>query len=420
MRDSYDVVVVGGGTAGTVAAVQAARAGASTLLVEKNGMLGGTMTVAGVNNPALFFAWGRQVIAGIGWELVKATLDETGQDLPDMADVEAEHWRHHIRIDRAVFAALADEAAVEAGVDILFHTMIADAEREDGGWVATLCTKTGLRLVACRVLIDCTGDANAVSITGHDVTEPDVQQPGTLMFRLGGYDPETLDMESITDAYERAVRDGIMLESDFSYGLESAPGALMARGRNRNHVVGIRAATSEDRTQAELQARRIWLRIFRFFRAQPGLENLHAEELMPEVGIRESVVIRGEKTITLDDYWSGRVWPDAVCYSFYPVDLHLPVGVDNRRLPEGTVPTIPLGAMVPEGSENLLVAGRCISGDRLANSAYRVEATCMATGQAAGAAAVIAVERSLPVCGVPLSALHDLLRDYGAIVPQLD
>ena len=82
MNREYDVIVVGGGTAGVVAAIQAGRAGVRTLLIEKNAMLGGTMTIGGINNPTHFFAWGRQVISGIGWELVHRTLAETGHPIP--------------------------------------------------------------------------------------------------------------------------------------------------------------------------------------------------------------------------------------------------------------------------------------------------------------------------------------------------
>ncbi len=106
----YDVIVFGGGTAGTIAAIQAARAGAATLLVEKNGILGGTMTTAGINYPAHFFAWGRQVIAGIGWELACKTLTEMGEHPPT-----PNGSARHIRVDAALFAALADEAVLEAG-----------------------------------------------------------------------------------------------------------------------------------------------------------------------------------------------------------------------------------------------------------------------------------------------------------------
>ena len=417
--DEYDVVVVGGGTAGTVAAVQSGRAGARTLLVEKNGILGGTMTAAGVNFPALFHAWGRQVIAGIGWELVTRTLAETGGELPDFSDTKAPHWHHHIRIDKAVYAALADVAVLEAGVELLFHTMIAGARWEDARWTVTLCTKTGLKPVRCRVLVDCTGDANAVALAGFEVIEPDECQPGTLTARVGGYDLDALDLGRISDAFKEAVRQGRMLESDLCHGLDAAPGFLRAHGVNCNHVTGIRAATSEDRTQAELAGRRTLLRILRFFRAQPGLEGFRVEELATECGIRESVTIKGKKTITVEDYCGGRVWEDAVCYSFYPIDVHHEVGGEIRRLDEGVVPTIPRGAMLPEGSRGLVTAGRCISGDRRAHSAYRVEATCMATGQAAGAMAALAARSGADVEALPMQEIHDLLREHGAVVPDL-
>jgi len=417
--DECDVLVVGGGTAGTVAAIQSGRAGARTLLVEKNGMLGGTMTVAGVNYPALFYAWGRQVIAGIGWELVTATLAETGGGLPDFGDTQLPHWRHHIRIDKAIFAALADQAVLDAGVELLLHSMIAGAAWDGEGWDVTLCTKSGLQPVRCRVLVDCTGDANAVSLAGFEVVQPDECQPGTLFVRVGGYDADALDLGRISAAFKEAVRQGAVRESDLWHGLEAAPGFLRAHGGNCNHVIRIRAATSEDRTRAEVEARRLLLRVYRFFRAQPGLDGLRIEEIAPEVGIRESVTIKGKETVTVDDYWSGRVWDDAVCYSFYPIDLHEEVGVDTRRLPEGVVPTMPRGAMLPAGSRNLVAAGRCISGDRLAHSAYRVEATCMATGQAAGAMAALAAQRGVDVEALPIGDVHDLLRAHGAIVPDL-
>jgi len=96
---TYDVIVLGGGAAGVVAAIQAGRAGAKTLLVEKTGMLGGTLTNGGVNFPGLFHAWGHQVIAGIGWELVSRCVAETDDSLPDFADHRRGHWLLHVRVD---------------------------------------------------------------------------------------------------------------------------------------------------------------------------------------------------------------------------------------------------------------------------------------------------------------------------------
>jgi hypothetical protein len=125
----------------------------------------------------------------------------------------------------------------------------------------------------------------------------------------------------------------------------------------------------------------------------------------------------GETTITCDDFTSGRLFDDAVCYSFYPIDLHDRHGVTPKPLSPGTVPTIPLGALIPKGSRNLLAAGRCLSSDRLANSALRVQASCMAMGQAAGATAALAARSATTPRSVPLGELRTLLREHGAIVP---
>jgi len=107
-----------------------------------------------------------------------------------------------------------------------------------------------------------------------------------------------------------------------------------------------------------------------------------------------------------------------VCYAFYPVDLHTPSGVKPKPLARGTVPTIGLRALVPKGSRDIMVAGRCVSSDRLANSGLRVQASCMAMGQAAGAAAALAAQRKTTPIEVPLEDIRELLRHHGAIVPS--
>jgi hypothetical protein len=139
--------------------------------------------------------------------------------------------------------------------------------------------------------------------------------------------------------------------------------------------------------------------------------------LQPEASFRESYRIQGETLITLDDYTSGRVFEDAVCYAFYPVDLHTKSGIKPQPLASGKVPTIPLSALVPKGSRNIIVAGRCVSSDRLANSGLRVQASCMAMGQAAGAAAALAAQANKTPLDVPLENVRELLRKHGAIIP---
>ncbi len=414
---SYDVAVMGGGAAGVCAAVQAARAGARTLLVEKAAQLGGTTTTGGVNGMQSFFAYGRQIIAGIGWELVCRTYDVLGQPPPDGSRFGEDVGVTTTVVDRAAYSAVADEAVREAGADLSLHTMLG-AIREDGaGWRLTLCGKEGLYDVTARVVVDCTGDCNVARQAGLDVNRHDDRQPGTLVMKFTGYDADHLDIPAIQAAADRAIAAGALRASDLGWHHGDVKPILRGYGGNCAHVVTHEAGDSRGRTDAELEGRRVLLRLVRFFRAQPGLENFTVAWFAPEVGIRETVTIGGRATITFDDYTSGRLWPDAVSYSFYPIDVHTEDGLDFRPLPRGVIPTMPYGAMLPQEGRNLVVAGRCVCGDRLAFSAYRVQATCTGTGQAAGAAAALAAARGTEVANVPVDDIRTLLRQHAAIVP---
>lgn len=422
MRKHFDVIVAGGGTAGVVAAIQAARAGSRALLIEKNGMLGGTMTTAGVAFPGLFHAWGKQVIAGIGWDLVKRCVSECGQALPDFYNHAAKHWQQQVRLDGAIYAALCDEAILDSGVQLALHAMPVSAESVKGMWKIALATKTGLQHLTARVLVDCTGDANLAALAGARLRNPKESQPGTLMCHASGYDIAKLNMPLINRRFALALKTGQLLATDAGWNT-LAPNLswLQQHGNNANHIAVSIGHTSEGRTQLEVKARQSMLRMYRFLKKQPGLENLRIDWLAAECGLRETVTIVGESTVTLKDYFTGRVWNDAVCNSFYPIDLHLysGTGLDCRMLPSGIVPMVPRGALVPAGKDGILVAGRCISSDRLANSALRVQATCMATGQAAGAMAAIMATTNTQAMDLPLARIAALLRRNNAILPTM-
>ena len=225
MSNDYDVIIIGGGTSGAIAAIQAGRVGARTLLVEKNGMLGGTTTVAGVNFPGLFHAWGRQIVAGIGWDLVARASVLSGYALPDFADYKKPHWLLQVRLNPAIYAALLDEAVLAAGVTLLFHTMVAEVKppRADAPnspqdaedrWRLTLCCKEGLQHVTARVLLDCTGDANVVGMAGFARLKNDELQPGTIRIVLGGYAYDALDLPTLEAAYEDAIASGELHHAD--------------------------------------------------------------------------------------------------------------------------------------------------------------------------------------------------------------
>ena len=146
-----DVLVVGGGTAGHVAAIQAARAGAKTLLVERNAQLGGTSTTGGVSYPGLFDAWGKQVIAGIGWELVKESVELDGGELPDFAKVPKRHPENQVFTNQFLYALLAEEKCTEAGWRSPTMSFLRKSQKRiKGGRSIALVSARNARFTASR------------------------------------------------------------------------------------------------------------------------------------------------------------------------------------------------------------------------------------------------------------------------------
>jgi hypothetical protein len=413
-----DVLVIGGGTAGTIAAMQAARAGAKTLVVEMGGQLGGTTTVGGVAYPGLFHAWEKQVIAGIGWELVAAAVALDSGKMPDFSTPPARHSLHQVAVNGQLYAALAEEACLGSGVVLCYYEIPVAARASGIGWEVDTIGKGIRRKIACRQLIDCTGGADIVGMLGLPRLREAETQPGTLMFSFGGYDSSKLNSEEIEERYQHALLDGTLKEGDFCHAGAPFIGFLRGGGANAQHIFGADSSTSATKTQANIAGRASVLRLLRFIRSLPGCANARIMRMQQETAVRETYRIVGETLITEQDFTSGRVFEDAVGYSFYPIDLHDRSGVKPEPLRRGVVPTIPLRALVPKGSRNLMVAGRSISSDRLANSALRVQASCMAMGQAAGAATALAAARGTTPLDVPIGDIRALLQKHGAIVPE--
>ena len=371
-----DVVVVGGGTAGTIAAIQAARAGAKTVLIERGGQLGGTTTTGGVSFPGLFDAWGKQIIAGIGWELVKQAVELDNGTLPDFSKIPARHWQNQVQINQFVYALIAEEECVKAGVTIAYYESPMSVEKTPARWMIESVGPGTHRHLKCKQIIDCTGGASVVGMLNLPRLREKETQPGSLLYKLGGVAP-------------------------------------IGRGQlDRLYVHGADSSTSATLTKANMDGRKSLLKKLRSQKNKARLVHMQ-----PETAHRESYRIQGETVVTVDDYTSGRMFEDAVCYAFYPVDLHTRGGVKPKPLARGKVPTVPLSALVPKASRNIIVAGRSVSSDRLANSGLRVQATCMAMGQAAGAAAALAAQHKTTPLKLPLEDIRRLLSKHGAIIP---
>lgn len=412
-----DILVIGGGTSGTIAAIQAARIGCSTILIEAGSQLGGTMTTGGVPFPGLFHAWGKQIISGIGWELVKETVEMNNSKMPNFSKPYGKaHWRHQIKINGYLYALLAEEKCLQAGVDIHYYEIPTQVKKIADGWLVTIVGKGTEYIIKTRQIIDCTGDAAVVALAGYDRLKEEVPQPGTLMFEMEGCDYKTLDEKVVKQRYDEAIAKGTLLKIDSYNGVKAMTQARP--GLSVQHVLNANSSTSALHTKSNIEGRKSLMRILRFIKSLPGCENARLKGMQPETAVRESYRIDGLYQITHEDYIGGRIFEDALSYSYYPIDLHVEEGVTPKHLVDSAVATVPLRALIPKKSTNMIVAGRCVSSDQLANSALRVQASCMGMGQVAGAVAGVACKTNTSPAQVPLNEVRKILKEHGAIVPQ--
>ena len=405
-----EVVVVGGGTAGVFAAISAARTGAKTVLIEKNSILGGTMTVAGVNFPGLFFAWGRQIIDGPCWESVMRTVELGGAKLPEITFKPERHWFEQIKLNKFVYTAVVFEMCREAGVEVICNAMVSAVVETECEIKVIVTDKNGLVAINAKTAVDSTGDGNLAGMTGFALEKSREQQPGTLQNHIWGYDVSNVSKTEFAEKFEKADFPAY-ITADKLYGYLSGHKIDM-------HIRCADADTSKGKTALDTEAFAEMLKVYRFYRSIKGLENLEIDYVASETGVRETNRIVGEGRVTAEEYISGHFYPDSVCYAFYPIDRHVMNGIEKVYHEENVVAKVPYSALVPKGSKRLVCAGRCISSDEYANSAVRVEAVCMATGQAAGCGAALAALQNVGVYEISYRDLCGALESIGGIVPK--
>ena len=416
--DVCDVAVVGGGPAGIGAALASARLGASTVLVERDARLGGTTVSAEVLPMGHFYAWKRQIVDGPCWTLVTNAVALAGGSLPDFSRQDDHRWWEFcVRVNPFVYSALAAETLEKAGVGLRFNAAACGMEKLPDGWRIKLATDAGERFLLAKEVIDATGNGAVAAFAGAKRVRTDEadRQPGSYFFRLNTKGM-AFDAAAVDRAHAAAVADGSLLASDVHIKMSSY---IRNGGGWGCYVPLADNSTAEARAETNRRGRETMLRILRFVRRQPGLEKATVVSAAPEVGVRETYRVVGEKTVTEEAYLNGTVEDDSLCYSYWMIDAHKSSQkVARLRFHEqGKVGAIPLGAMLPKGTTNLLVAGRAVSSDHGANSALRVQASCMAMGQAAGAAAALAAPTGADPRTVDVVAVKRALRDMGAIVP---
>ena len=422
-----DVLVVGAGPAGIGAAVRAAREGAQTLLVESQGMLGGTWTSSMQVHATCFFSGGRVIVGGLVREIIDRLARDGHAEDPERK-IQEYPTSSAVHFEPEWMKGCLDDVVVESGAELLLHAFCAGAIVDAGGVGGIVVeSKSGRQAIRAAVTIDCTGDADVAHAAGVPTRrgrESDGQcQPVNTTCLLSQVDRERsvawveANRGLLRKLSEQAQAAG---ELDRSFAI----GRLGARTcypdvtyHNIGHVFNIDCTRAEDLTRAELEGRRQVRQIYQFFRQYvPGYEHCRLAAVAPTVGRRESRRIVGVATLTRDDVVAGRKFEDGVARHNYYVDVHsadplLPEpGMDNADRPApGDYYEVPYGCLVPQTVDRLLVAGRCISADRAALGSARTTVCCMALGEAAGLAATLAVRERRRVRDVDGAALKQAL-----------
>lgn len=431
--DRYDVAVLGGGPAGIAAALAAARSGAKTILAERYGFLGGMSTMAMVYPWMTFHtSTGKQVIRGIAQEVVDrlVSLNASPGHLRDTIGFVHTLTPYHPE----VYKFLVFEMLKEAGVKLLLHSMVTDVEVSDGRILGVqLHNKSGKHTIRSKVYIDATGDADVAYLAGAPWEQGDERQrvqPMTMKFRMKGVridevkqymqaHPEEFYEKSLIQELDHLPLTGVMgfysqwKKADLPIPRE---GLLFFTGPGKDEVLvnvsrisGLDPTNVEDLTEAEMEGRKQVLLLESFFREYvPGFADAVVTATGTQVGIRETRRIIGEYVLQGVDVLDGRRFDDVIARSGYPIDIHNPEGkgVTANFIREGGAYDIPYRSIVPMQVENLLLAGRCISTTHEAQATTRLTPSCMAIGQAAGAAAAIAAHRQCAVRDVPIASLQ--------------
>ena len=454
-----DVLVVGGGVTGIVAAVASARSGARTVLIEQSGVLGG-MAAVGLPFLAFFSTGGKRLAGGIPEEIVCRMTDLGGCTGHTLNSGEKKYNLGSITIfDPEIFRRVVLELLTESRVDIGLHTWFSmpwmDGASVKGAFVET---KSGRVAISAGATVDCSGDgdvaarAGAPMVTGDGATGQ--VQSSTVLFDIVGVDMEAFveaqrahpDLyrthhasRTVEGVHGRELRPPVLLT-----GLEPLMVPMHAKGElgfpqpylilsetteKGRHLVNMAKVDDVDATDADSYSRGEVLggmrvaKVIGFLRGHvPGFEQAKVVRTPHQIGIRESRHLVGEHVLTVDEMVAGESYPDAIAMGGYYVDVHRreeEVSAAKRIIPKTeTFPDgycIPYGCLLPKEVDHLLVAGRCSSATQEANGSTRVMPCCMALGQAAGVAAALSTASGVRPRDIDVAAVQDTLRRLGGV-----
>jgi hypothetical protein len=434
--DNYDVIVAGGGTAGSVAAIAAAREGARVLCFDQFGALGGSSTFALVMPLMRFTIGDRWLARGLNEEII--TRLQAASDDGDGIFHNPERLKF-----------VLEDMAIEAGVDLLYHTFLTGAVVEGGTLRAVeVHNKSGRSVLEAAAFVDATGDADLAFLVGSECMsgrpEDGLNQSASLRFAMGGVDwnalaawlnergagaepprfgfgyaPGNGKLAWMDDLLAQASADGVLTSDQGGYlqffSMPGRPGEIYF---NCPRILRINGARAEDLTRAQIEGRRGVTALVNFVRRYfGGFEKAYLIAAAPMVGIRESRRIVGEYLFTGDDVMAAAKFSDAAARSNYPIDIHRPdrAGVILKHPPDGDWYEIPYRCMLPIRPDGLLVAGRSISSSFEGQSAMRIIPTVRALGEAAGVAAAWSAREAKPPRLLDTAALRQRWDSLGLL-----
>lgn len=433
-----DIVVVGGGTTGPIAAAAAARRGKKVVLIERFGSLGGNLTLGLNTKPS------GALVGGLPkelWSIARAN-GAAGGDY--FAGTKTGKVKIASPCDPEIMKMLLTRFCADAGVQILFETVVSRPVLEGNTVTGVIIeNKAGRSFIGAKVVIDCSADGDIAAGAGAPFTmgsgddHEDVQmQPVGMYFTMSDVDTvelarwarqtDDIPAQAIPDddkdldfglwltGFNQTIRayraeTGIDLPRE-NITLKTANGLMYV---NATRVLGVNVFSPTEFSAAVVECYRQIDEYARFLVAKvPGFAKAKIAQIAPVLGVRETRHIQGEYTLTADDVRGGNTFADSIGADVSAFDVHDAKGADVDF--QGLSPyELPYRTMVPMGVEQLLVAGRCISADHVAHGRSRNVPACMATGQAAGIAAAIAVEGNSTVRNVPIDRVQSALRDIG-------
>ena len=410
MQD-YDVIVAGGGTAGTAAAIASARAGARTLLLERHGCLGGAATLRNVLTFCGLYTLGetpQMAVGGIGAEVIDR-LRARGAVTPP------QRFRGVFAVfEPEALKLVFDEMATEAGVDLRFGAFVTEAAREgDRIAGATFAGHGGQTRVAAKAFVDCTGEGDLAAFGGASTRygNADGVNLGTLGTRFGGI-PK--DVAVTADQIAAAIA-----AQGFATGTVTKDRCVIVRlPLSGDMVLYLASADYDPRnalslSRAEVEVRRQAWAYLDAIRTIPGCENAYLASSGPEIGTRESRHLNCRHRLTWDEIAERKRFDDCIALGAWGAEWHDRSDFKSSfdYPPEKSAYQIPLGCLHSADTPNLFCAGRLVDGDRKAGAAIRVMGTAMATGQAAGIAAALEAEGAFSP-----EAVREALREAGALL----